>query len=133
MHKLSIVILAIVLVAAAGCGRQTPSISSSPQSPARAPVPIKVAFRKALTGPGYVAVISTTVKEDFPVVLTIRSKQLNTENRYRVDLTWTADKEIGYMEAMPIDVGDTLRFSNVNYSDVVVVCPSPPSNGKRIK
>ncbi|MBV5295529.1 MAG: hypothetical protein JZU58_24600 [Curvibacter lanceolatus] len=82
--------------------------------------PATVAFRKAATGPGYVLIINTTVKQDLPAMLTVTSGALGSVNRRTVNLTWRHPTQLGYLEGVTVYPGDHIELAN-NYYDTLTV------------
>ena len=85
--------------------------------------PATVAFRKAVTGPGYVLVINTTLKQDIPAVLTVVSGGLGTENSYQINLTWRKSTQLGYREGITVYPGDKITLANSYYDELHVELP----------
>lgn len=85
--------------------------------------PATVAFRKATTGPGYVLVINTTVKQDVPATLTVTSGALGSVNRRTVNLTWRHPTQLGYLEGMAVYPGDHIELANNYYETLAVDLP----------
>lgn len=85
--------------------------------------PATVGFRKAATGPGYVLVINTTVKQDFPAVLTVFSGGLGTQHSYQVNLTWRKPTQLGYLEGVTVYPGDRITLANAYYDVLQVELP----------
>lgn len=85
--------------------------------------PATVAFRKAATGPGYVLVINTTLKQDFPAILTVFSAGLGTENSYKINLTWRRPTQLGYLEGVTVYPGDRITLANAYYDVLHVELP----------
>lgn len=79
-------------------------------------LPLSLAVRKALTGPGYVAVFETTVKEPVAALATLTSKALGTAKKFEVRVSPTVPYELGHLEGAVIEAGDTLVLENQNYS-----------------
>lgn len=84
------------------------------------PVPVEAKLRQALFGGGYILVLSTTVKKDFPVLVTIRSKALGTVKQFRVNLTATTASELGLREGASIDPDDEVVLENTSYETATV-------------
>ena len=87
----------------------------------RPAMPVTVTFRKALMGPGYVAVLNTTIKQDFPVLVTVKSKALGTSQQHRLNLSQVAAQQIGHIEGDPIEAGDEIVVENNNYESLSVI------------
>lgn len=79
------------------------------------PMPVTVSLRKAMLGGGYVAVFSTTVKQDFPVLVTVRSPALGTSKQFRVQLNASGTSELGRAEGAVVDIDDELLIENANF------------------
>jgi hypothetical protein len=77
--------------------------------------PATVSYRKAATGPGYVLVINTTIKQDIPAVLTVFSTGLASENSYKINLTWRKATQLGYREGITVYPGDKITLANAYY------------------
>lgn len=85
--------------------------------------PATVTFRKAVTGPGYVLVINTTLKQDVPAILTVFSTALATENTYKINLTWRKSTQLGYREGITVYPGDKITLANAYYDVLHVELP----------
>jgi hypothetical protein len=81
-------------------------------------LPVKISFRRALTGPGYVAMFSTTVKAPVPVLATVKSTALGTSKKFELHLQSDSTTELGHLEGAVIEDGDTITLENTNYSSV---------------
>jgi hypothetical protein len=100
---------------------QRSRIASLEKQLARKPqLPVKVSLRRAYLGSGHVAVFATTVKEDFPILVTVKSKALGTTQQFRVNLSATTASELGRSEGASIDPADELTLENQNYETSVV-------------
>jgi hypothetical protein len=78
-------------------------------------MPVSVAFRRALTGRGYVALFNTTVKSPVTILATVRSSALGTEKRFELHLDPSASYSLGHLEGAVLDPGDTIVMENRNY------------------
>lgn len=85
--------------------------------------PANVGYRKALTGPGYVLVINTTIKQDLPATLQVTSTALGTVRSYTVNLTWRHAAEFGYREGITVYPGDHIELANNYYETLAVDLP----------
>lgn len=85
--------------------------------------PATVAFRKAMTGPGYVLVINTTIKQDLPALLTVTSAALGATQNYTVNLTWRHPTQLGYREGITVYPGDHVELANNYYETLAVNLP----------
>lgn len=83
-------------------------------------MPVTVNLRKALLGSGYVAVFSTTIKQDFPVLVTVKSKSLGTSQQFRVNLTASGSTDLGSFQGASIEPTDELVIENQNYETATV-------------
>lgn len=81
-------------------------------------LPVTVSFRKAMTGPGNVAVLNTTVKSTVPVLITLHSAALGTSKTFERHLDPSHTTELGHLEGAVIENGDTITIENQNYSPV---------------
>lgn len=84
-------------------------------------MPVTVSFHKALMGAGYVAVFNTTIKQDFPVLVTITSKALGTTQRLTLNLSQATARKIGHLEGAAIEAGDEIVVGNTNYEPLSVI------------
>lgn len=75
-------------------------------------MPVTVSLRRALLGSAYVAVFATTVKEDFPVLVTVKSTALGTSKQFRVQLNASGTSELGSIEGAAIDIDDEMLIEN---------------------
>lgn len=81
-------------------------------------IPVSMSFRKALTGPGYVAVFNTTVKSQISVLAVVKSAALGTSKRFELHLDGSLSRELGHLEGAVIEAGDTVTLENNNYSPI---------------
>ena|SRR6266849_3959068 len=84
-------------------------------------LPVTMALRRAMLGPGYVAVFNTTIKSPVSVLATIKSKALSTTKKFELHLDPSTATELGYREGATIEAGDTITLENNNYSPVSFV------------
>lgn len=87
-------------------------------------MPVKIGFRKALMGAGFVVVLNTAIKQDFPVVVIFKSKSLGTTYRYQVNLSQSVPSEIGHLQGATIFPGDEIIVENNQYESVSAICPT---------
>jgi outer membrane murein-binding lipoprotein Lpp len=100
----------------AAAAQQSAKLASAQQQLDRKPaIPVKVRLRPALLGGGYVAVFSTTIKQDFPILVTVKSKALGTSKQYRVNMSSTGTTEMGTSDGFNVDPDDELLLENTNY------------------
>ena len=85
--------------------------------------PATVSYRKAATGPGYVLVINTTIKQDLPAALTVTSTALGATKSYTVNLTWRHPTQLGYREGITVYPGDHIELANNYYETLAVDLP----------
>jgi hypothetical protein len=85
------------------------------------PFPATVTYRKAELGSGYVLVINTTIKQDFPAFLVIHSVGLGTTKRYQLNLSWKHATEFGHMQGAAVYPGDEITLENNQYKPLRVV------------
>lgn len=81
-------------------------------------LPVTVSFRKAMTGPGNVVILNTTVKSNVPVLITLHSAALGTSKTFERHLDPSHTTELGHLEGAVIENGDTITIENQNYSSV---------------
>ena len=78
-------------------------------------MPVKIGLRKALLGGGNIAAFSTTIKEDFPILVTVKSKALGTSKQFRLNLSASSATEVGASNGVQIDFEDEIIVENTNY------------------
>lgn len=83
-------------------------------------LPVTVSFRKAVMGPGNVAIFNTTIKSQVPILITVHSAALGTSKQFERHLATTHPTELGHMEGAVIVNGDTITIENKNYSPVSI-------------
>lgn len=83
-------------------------------------LPVSVSFRPAALGPGLVARFTTTVKQDVPVQVTVRSKAFGTSKQFRLHLQSAGLVELGHAEGAPLEPGDELLLENQAFSPATV-------------
>lgn len=81
-------------------------------------LPVTVPFRKAMMGPGNVAILNTTIKSNVPVLITLHSAALGTSKTFELHLNPSHPTELGHQEGAVIENGDTISIENKNYSPV---------------
>ena len=81
-------------------------------------IPVSMSLRKAMMGPGYVAMFDTTVKSPVPVLVTVKSAALGTVKKFELHLNPNVTTELGHAEGAVIEKGDTITVENNNYSSV---------------
>ena len=86
--------------------------------------PATAQYRKALTGPGYVVMVNTTIKEDFPAILTVKNAAIGTEKRYEIFLKWRHKNQYGPLEGVMIYGGAEITLGNNNYSVISFSIPN---------
>lgn len=79
-------------------------------------LPVHMALREAMMGPGYVAMFNTTVKSSIPVLVTVKSAALGTVKKFELHLNPNTTTELGHAEGAAIEDGDTIIIENNNYS-----------------
>ena len=97
-------------------GKVSQGLDAAQQQLARKPpMPVSVSLRKAFFGNSLVAVFSTTIKQDFPVLVTVHSPALNTTKQFRVQLNAQRPSELGVSDGAVIDYGDEMLIQNANF------------------
>jgi hypothetical protein len=86
-------------------------------------LPVTMSLRKALTGPGYVAIFQTTVKARVPVLATVKSTALGTSKRFELHLDPVGQTELGHLEGAVIEPGDVIILENTNFSPAAFTLP----------
>ena len=81
-------------------------------------LPVTLGLRKAMMGPGLVAVFNTTVKSPVSVLAIVKSAALGTTKQFELHLNPAAATELGHMEGATIEAGDTITLENNNFSSV---------------
>ena len=101
--------------------QQTGKLAAAQQQLDRKPpMPVKVSLRKAFLGGGYVAVFSTTIKQDFPILVTVKSKALGTSKQFRLNLSSTQSTEMGRSEGLSIEPEDEVFIENTSYESATL-------------
>ncbi len=97
---------------------QTENAQLKAQLAKKPELPVTMSLRKAMMGPGFVAVFNTTVKSPVSVLAKIRSAALGTTKQFELHLNPSAPTELGHMEGAVIENGDVITLENNNYSTV---------------
>lgn len=97
---------------------QTENAQLKAQLAKKPELPVTMSLRKAMMGPGYVAVFNTTIKSPVSVLANIKSAALGTTKQFELHLSPNAPTELGHMEKAVIEKGDTITLENNNYSAV---------------
>ena len=79
-------------------------------------LPITMSLRKALLGPGYVAIFKTTIKDSVPVLVTLDSAALGTRKKFELQLSAVGATELGHVEGAVIQDNDTITVENTKYT-----------------
>jgi hypothetical protein len=87
-------------------------------------LPVTTSLRKAVLGPGYVAVFTTTVKSPISILVTLKSSALGTTKRFELHLNPATATELGHLEGAVIEDGDTITIENNNYSSTTITVTS---------
>jgi hypothetical protein len=81
-------------------------------------LPVTVSFRKAIMGPGNVAVFNTTIKAPVAVLVHLHSAALGTTKQFELHLESNHATQLGHFEGAVIENGDRITIENQNYSPV---------------
>ena len=65
------------------------------------------------------AVFSTTVKQELPLLVTLNSKALGTSKRFQLRVPESGVAELGSTEGALIDPSDEIIVENTNYEKAV--------------
>lgn len=84
-------------------------------------LPVSVSYRKAMMGPGLVAIISTTIKQPVPVIATFSNPNLGTSKKMEIHLSASSSTEIGHAEGVILENGDTITIENKNYAPATFI------------
>ncbi len=84
-------------------------------------LPVTMSLRKAMMGPGHVAMFNTTVKSPVSVLVTVKSAALGTTKKFELHLSPSIPTELGYTDGAAIEQGDTITLENNNYSPATFV------------
>ncbi|RYG98909.1 MAG: hypothetical protein EON58_05645 [Alphaproteobacteria bacterium] len=79
-------------------------------------LPVTVSFRKAYASAGYVAILNTTVKTPLSVLLIRESAELGTTDRFELHLDPETQTELGGLDGIVFQQGDSVTLQNLNYS-----------------
>ena len=97
---------------------------SSAQLAKKPDLPISISVRKALTGPGLVAVFDTTIKSSLAVMVTVTSTALGTTKAFEVHLNPSGPTSLGHLEGAVIEPGDIITVENNNFSATTFTVPA---------
>ncbi len=97
---------------------QTENTQLKAQLAKKPELPVTMSLRKAMMGPGLVAVFNTTVKSPVSALAIIHSASLGTTKQFELHLNPNVATELGHLEGAVIENGDTITLRNNNYSDV---------------
>lgn len=101
-------------------------LSSAVQQLTRKPaLPVSVSFRRAALGPGFVARFATTVKQDVPVQVTVKSLAFGSTKQVRLHLHSAGLVELGHAEGVALEPGDELLLENQAYSPTAIKVVAP--------
>ena len=83
----------------------------------KAPLPIKVSYRDALLGPGYVAQFRNESPRYLAVVVTVKNPTTGQETSSRLNLPPEQTVEIGHAEGWSFVSGDTIALTHADYRE----------------
>lgn len=81
-------------------------------------VPVTMATRKAMAGPGFVAIFRTTLPVFINVGVVVHSARLGTTKRFVVQLTPGKATELGWKQGAALEFGDTLTVEEEHYAPI---------------
>jgi hypothetical protein len=81
-------------------------------------MPVSISYRKALTGPGYVAMFSSKNNKNIVVNAEITCPESGSYINKRLDIPTQGTKEIGYLEGWSFKNGDIIILTNQNYKEL---------------
>ncbi|MEO1016316.1 MAG: hypothetical protein AAFY56_01295 [Pseudomonadota bacterium] len=87
------------------------------------PLPVKVSYRDALLGPGYVAQFRNESPRYLAVVVTVKNPTTGQVVSSRLDLPPEQMVEIGHAEGWTFVSGDTITLEHTDYRDWVGLIP----------
>jgi hypothetical protein len=88
-------------------------------------MPVNLAVRKAMMGPGLVAVFNTTTKSPVAALAVVKSAALGTTKQVELHLNPNAPTELSYSEGVVIEAGDTITLQNANNSPATFTVSAP--------
>jgi hypothetical protein len=83
-------------------------------------IPVRVGFHKAFPGPGFVAVLVTTLKRELPVTVEVKSHGFGTTKTFQVILPPLGRKELSYVQGAAFEDGDEIRISNPDFEPLFI-------------
>jgi uncharacterized protein YlxW (UPF0749 family) len=86
-------------------------------------VPFSVTYRNALTGPGYVLVMTNRSDKALTVIATFENPTLNKKKSISILLRSGQAQEIGYAEGWAFSSGDQITLTNADYAPLSVHIP----------
>ena len=89
----------------------------------KAPLPVKVSYRDALLGPGYVAQFRNESPRYLAVVVSVKNPTTGQTVNSRLDLPPEQLVEIGHAEGWTFVSGDTITLEHTDYRDWVGSIP----------
>lgn len=92
---------------------------------AKTAVPVRVTFRKASSGPGYIAIFNTFIKQDLSVKVAFTSKSVGVTKQFPLELSSNLPSEIGFTQGADIEPGDTLQITHPDYGPLIITVPAP--------
>lgn len=78
-------------------------------------MPVEVATRTAITGPGLVLVVKNTSKRHLSYMVKLTNPTTNQERAFRLDVGPDSAGEIGYKEGWTVASGDQINITNNDY------------------
>ena len=89
----------------------------------KAPMPVKITFRKSYLGIGLVAVIENTSSQHLTLLLTARNPTLSTARRFQVEIKPENDLAFGHDDGWKFASGDELGLYHNDYRGIRMIVP----------
>ncbi|HEX3856787.1 MAG TPA: hypothetical protein VHY30_05770 [Verrucomicrobiae bacterium] len=85
--------------------------------PTLPPLPIKVTFRKAVLGSGYVLTITSKADDTLSLKVTLTNPTFAKQKIYDLHIDSKTVKEIGHLQGWSFASGDTAEFYSIGYAE----------------
>jgi hypothetical protein len=108
-HPVTWVVLAAIVVAGTWYTLQQQRVASLP------PLPVKVQFRPALTGPGLVLMVTNDSNRYLSLAATLTNPSLHREQTFRLDAAPHREVSVGHHEGWTLSSGDQITIANNDY------------------
>jgi len=86
-------------------------------------LPIALAYRAAITGPGLVVSLKNTSNRSLAVLMTVANATTKQEKTFRLDISPQQTTEVGHLEGWTFASGDSVKVVHAEYKPLLRKLP----------